>query len=57
MRKKIVHVHAWKGDLKRVELACGHIVERLIWQHRPLPKDRKLACDICTQMAKERATR
>lgn len=57
MRKKIVHVHAWKGDLKRVELACGHIVERSVSQHRPLPKDRMLGCDTCVQMAKERARR
>ena len=49
--KKIVKVHDWRGELKRVELECGHLVERSICADRPLPKSNKLSCGSCTQDA------
>lgn len=46
-RRKIVKIHEYRGDLKKVELDCGHFVERAVWSGRSLPKSNKLACDRC----------
>jgi len=51
--RKIVEVHEWRGDLKRVELQCGHFVERAVWSGRPLPKSNRLACDSCKRASEE----
>ncbi len=45
--KKIVKVHEWRGTLKKVELECGHLVERQVYEGCPLPKTNKLSCDEC----------
>lgn len=52
--KKIVKVHEYKGDLKMVELSCGHRVERSVWSGRPLPKSGKLTCHHCADAARNR---
>lgn len=46
--KKIVKVHDWSGTLKRIELECGHTIERSVHEGRPLPKSNKLTCGECT---------
>jgi hypothetical protein len=51
--KKIVKVHDWRGELKRVELACGHFVERAVRSDRPFPKSGKLTCDRCAYAERE----
>lgn len=49
--KKIVKVREWRGTLKRIELECGHWVERAIYDGKPLPKSNRLSCDRCSNPA------
>lgn len=51
--RKIVKVHEHRGDLKRIELDCGHFVERSVWSGRPLPKSGRLACGSCAHAEQE----
>jgi hypothetical protein len=49
--KKIVAIHPWRGDLVRVELSCGHFVEK---SRSRIPKSNKLACADCAPITVSR---
>jgi hypothetical protein len=50
--KKIVAIHPWRGDLVRVELACGHFIEK---SKALIPKSNRLACENCAPITLDRA--